>query len=46
MTIVPATVAVGIFYLVGGFSLGTGAEVYDLADKGFNLLSFANPLGY
>ena len=46
MTIVPATVAVGIFYLVGGFSLGTGAEVYDLADKGYNLLSFANPLGY
>lgn len=46
MTIVPAVVAVGIFYLVGGFSLGTGAEVYDLADKGFNLLSFANPLGY
>ena len=46
MTIVPAAVAVGIFYLVGGFSLGTGAEVYDLADKGFNLLSFVNPLGY
>lgn len=46
MTIVPAAVAVGMFYLVGGFSLGTGAEVYDLADKGFNLLSFANPLGY
>ena len=46
MTIVPAAVAVGIFYLVGGFSLGTGVEVYDLADKGFNLLSFANPLGY
>ena len=46
MTIVPAAVAVGIFYLVGGFSLGTGAEVYDLADKGYNLLSFANPLGY
>ena len=46
MTIVPAAVAVGIFYLVGGFSLGTGTEVYDLADKGFNLLSFANPLGY
>ena len=46
MTIVPAAVAVGIFYLVGGFSLGTRAEVYDLADKGFNLLSFANPLGY
>ena len=46
MTIVPAAVAVGIFYLVGGFSLGTGAEVYDLADKGFNLLSFANPLDY
>ena len=46
MTIVPAAAAVGIFYLVGGFSLGTGAEVYDLADKGFNLLSFANPLGY
>lgn len=46
MTIVPATVAVGIFYLVGGFSLGTGAEVYDLADKGYNLLSFANPLSH
>ena len=46
MTIVPAAVAVGIFYLVGGFSLGTGAEVYDLVDKGFNLLSFVNPLGY
>ena len=46
MTIVPAAVAVGVFYLIGGFSLGTGAEVYDLADKGFNLLSFANPLGY
>lgn len=46
MTIVPAVVAVGMFYLVGGFSLGTGAEVYDLADKSFNLLSFADPLGY
>ena len=46
MMIAPAAVAVGIFYLVGGFSLGTGAEVYDLADKGFNLLSFTNPLGY
>ena len=43
MTIVPAVVAVGIFYLVGGFSLGTGAEVYDLADKGFNPAGLLRP---
>lgn len=34
------------FYLIGGFSLGSGAEIYDLEEKGFNLLSFFNPLGY
>jgi hypothetical protein len=34
------------FYLIGGFSLGSGAEIRDLADKGFNLASFAISNGY
>lgn len=40
-------IATGIaFYFVGGFSMGTGSEVHDLEEKGFNLLSFINPSGY
>lgn len=34
------------FYMVGGFTMGTGSEVHDLEEKGFNLLSFVNPSGY
>lgn len=34
------------FGLMGGFSQGTGSEVHDLEEKGFNLLSFVNPGGY
>lgn len=44
--IVPAVASLAVFYLVGGFSQGSGSEVHDLEDKGFNLLSFVNPLGY
>ena len=44
--IVPVAVAGVLFWAIGGFSLGSGAEVYDLPEKGFNLLSFINPLGY
>ncbi|MDO4271768.1 MAG: hypothetical protein Q4C83_02180 [Candidatus Saccharibacteria bacterium] len=44
--IVPVIACLGVFYLIGGFSLGSGAEVRDLEDKGFNLLSFFNPSGY
>lgn len=43
---VPVAVAGALFWAIGGFSLGGGAEVYDLPEKGFNLLSFINSLGY
>lgn len=46
-SIILPVVAAGVtFWLLGGFSLGGGTELYDLEDKGFNLLSFINPLGY
>lgn len=45
MVLVPAAVSLGIFYTIGGFSQ-SGAEIYDLAEKGFNLTSFANAMGY
>ena len=35
-----------VFWLIGGFGLGSGAEIRDLSEKGFNLLSFANPSGF
>ena len=35
-----------VFWSIGGFALGSGAEVRDLQDKGFNLLSFAISNGY
>lgn len=44
--IAPAVAALAIFAALGGFSLGSGSEVHDLEDKGFNLLSFVNPAGY
>lgn len=44
--VVPVAAALLVFWAIGGFSLGGGAEVYDLPEKGFNLLSFFNPLGY
>ncbi len=41
------TAAMGlVFWSIGGFSLGSGAEIRDLSEKGFNLLSFANPSGF
>ncbi len=44
--IVPV-VAIGlVFFAIGGFGLGSGAEIRDLNEKGFNLLSFANPSGF
>lgn len=45
MVIIPSGLAISVFYLIGGFSQ-SGAEIYDLSEKGFNLLSFANPYGY
>lgn len=44
--LVPAALSLLVFVLIGGFSLGSGAEHYDLEEKGFNLLSFVNPGGY
>ena len=45
--IVPVVCAGATFYLLGGFSLGGGAaEVYDLPDKGFNLISFLMDNGW
>ena len=35
-----------VFWSIGGFGLGSGAEIRDLSEKGFNLLSFANPSGF
>lgn len=46
MVLVPAVLSLLVFALMGGFSLGSGAEHYDLEEKGFNLLSFVNPGGY
>ena len=44
--IIPTALAVLAFASIGGFALGSGAEIHDLHEKGFNLLSFANPSGY
>ena len=46
MVLVPAALSLMVFAVLGGFSLGSGAEHYDLEEKGFNLLSFVNPGGY
>lgn len=46
MVLVPAVLSLLVFALMGGFSLGSGAEHYDLEEKGFNLLSFVNPGDY
>ena len=46
MVLVPAVLSLLVFALMGGFSLGSGAEHYDLEEKGFNLLSFVNSGGY
>ena len=46
MVLIPAALSLSVFALMGGFSLGSGAEHYDLEEKGFNLLSFVNPGGY
>ncbi|MCL1877020.1 DUF6311 domain-containing protein [Candidatus Saccharibacteria bacterium] len=43
---IPVVLAGVIFILIGGFALGSGAEIRDLHEKSFNLLSFANPGGY
>jgi len=39
--LIPIALAVASFAAIGGFALGSGAEIRDLHDKGFNLLSFA-----
>ncbi|MCL2451366.1 DUF6311 domain-containing protein [Candidatus Saccharibacteria bacterium] len=44
--IIPIALAGLAFWAIGGFALGSGAEIRDLHEKGFNLLSFANPGGY
>ncbi len=44
--VLPAIFAIVVFWAIGGLSLGSGAEVRDLSEKGFNLLSFANSSGY
>ena len=46
IVLVPAVLSLMVFAVLGGFSLGSGAEHYDLEEKGFNLLSFVNPGGY
>lgn len=43
---IPVSAAGLVFWAIGGSSLGGGAEVYDLSEKGFNLLSFFNSMGY
>lgn len=47
-TLIPVVFAGFIFFLIGGFSVGSSAagEFSDLREKGFNLLSFANPAEY
>ncbi len=42
----PILVALAIFALIGGFSLGGQTGATDLNDKGFNLLAFFWPAGY
>jgi hypothetical protein len=44
--VVPGALAILAFWAIGGFALGSGAEIRDLHEKGFNLLSFANPYDY
>ena len=44
--LIPILTAIILFWAIGGFSLGSGAEVHDLDEKGFNLLSFTNANGY
>jgi hypothetical protein len=44
--LLPVLLAVLTFWAIGGFSLGSAAEIRDLHEKGFNLLSFVNPGGY
>ena len=46
MILVPSILCLAVFGLNGGFTQGTGSEVHDLEEKGFNLLSFVNPMGY
>ncbi|MCL2038182.1 DUF6311 domain-containing protein [Candidatus Saccharibacteria bacterium] len=43
---VPVVLAGVVFVIIGGFAIGSGAEIRDLHEKGFNLLSFANPSGH
>ncbi len=43
---IPIIAMAFVFWMIGGFDLGNGAEVRDLSEKGFNLLSFANPSGF
>lgn len=45
-TMVPVILMALVFWAIGGFGLGSGAEIRDLSEKGFNLLSFANPGGF
>ncbi len=45
-TMIPIIAMAFVFWMVGGFGLGSGAEIRDLSEKGFNLLSFANPSGF
>lgn len=44
--LIPSALCLIVFGLNGGFTQGTGSEVHDLEEKGFNLLSFINPMGY
>lgn len=47
MKVILPVISMGaVFWLIGGFGLGSGAEIRDLSEKGFNLLSFANPSGF
>ena len=43
---IPVVLAGIVFWVIGGFALGSGAEIRDLEDKGFNLLSFMVSGGY
>lgn len=43
---IPLVIMGTFFATIGGFGLGSGAEIRDLSEKGFNLLSFINPSGY
>ncbi|MDR0957441.1 MAG: DUF6311 domain-containing protein [Candidatus Nomurabacteria bacterium] len=44
--LIPVALAGLVFMVIGGFALGSGAEIRDLEDKGFNLLSFMISGGY